>query len=113
MVGIRNPFDTNEVVKIVHIQENGIATSGNYERGKHIYDPHRGVYLESEILSMTVIGPNIYEADRFATAAFAMGKDGITFIEQKEGLEGYAIDKNGIATMTSHFDKYTENHENN
>ena len=43
------------------------------------------------------------EADRFATAAFAMGKDGILFIENLPGFEGYAIDAKGIATMASGF----------
>ena len=43
-------------------------------------------------MSITVIGPDVLEADRFATAAFAMGKDGIMFIEQLPGFEGYSID---------------------
>ncbi len=55
------------------------------------------------MVSLTVIGPNVYEADRFATAAFAMGKNGIAFIEQLQGFEGYQIDGAGIATMTSGF----------
>jgi thiamine biosynthesis lipoprotein len=50
---------------------------------------------------MTVVGPDIYEADRFATAAFAMGPEGIAFIDSTAGLEGYAIDMNGIGTMTA------------
>lgn len=56
---------------------------------------------------MTVIGPNIYEADRFATACFAMGEKGIYFIEQLSGFEGYLIDNNKIATLTSNFKKHT------
>ena len=32
---------------------------------------------------------------------------GIHFIEKLAGFEGYAIDKNGIATMTSNFKNYT------
>jgi thiamine biosynthesis lipoprotein ApbE len=35
-----------------------------------------------------------------------MGKVGIELIEATDGLEGYMIDKKGIATMTSGFDKY-------
>ena len=46
------------------------------------------------------------EADRFATAAFAMGRDGICFIEQTPGLEGYVVDGNGRATLTSGFGAY-------
>ena len=57
-----------------------------------------------EIVSLTVIGPDVLEADRFATAAFAMGKDGIGFIEQTPGLEGYLVDRNGRATFTSGFE---------
>ena len=58
-----------------------------------------------DIVSLTVIGPDVYEADRFATAAFAMGTRGIHFIEQRAGLEGYQIDRNGIATFTSGFER--------
>jgi thiamine biosynthesis lipoprotein len=109
-VGIRNPFKTSEVVKVVEVDSEGVATSGNYERGNHIYNPLRQTpeiaSHESEILSLTVIGPNIYEADRFATAAFAMGKKGIHFLETLSGFEGYLIDENGVATMTTGFEKY-------
>ena len=40
-----------------------------------------------EIVSVTVVGPNVYEADRFATAAFAMGREGIHFLERERGLK--------------------------
>ncbi len=109
-IGIRNPFKHEEIVKIVYLVHQGIATSGTYLRGQHIYNPHDKTEVFSEVVSLSVIGPNIYEADRFATAAFAMGRKGIEFIEQLPGFEGYAIDKNGIATMTSNFDTYTKSY---
>ncbi|HLY27846.1 MAG TPA: FAD:protein FMN transferase [Aggregatilineales bacterium] len=105
-VGIRNPFNMQEIVKVVSISNCGIATSGNYVRGNHIYNPLSAEPLSAEIISLTVIGPNIYEADRFATAAFAMGRPGIAFIEQLDGFEGYQIDSNGRATFTSGFEQY-------
>jgi thiamine biosynthesis lipoprotein len=104
-VGIRNPFSVKEIIKVIEVKSEGVATSGTYERGQHIYNPKTGTEVE-EIVSLTVIGSNIYEADRFATAAFAMGKAGINFIEQMQGLEGYMIDDKGIATLTSGFTKY-------
>jgi FAD:protein FMN transferase len=120
-VGIRNPFDLREIVKVLFISNLGIATSGNYVRGEHIYNPKENTSPKaapkaapkadkSEIVSLTVIGPNVYEADRFATAAFAMGKNGIGFIERLEGFEGYMIDNLGQATLTSGFERYT-NHD--
>lgn len=108
-IGIRNPFNLEQIVKILKIKNEGVATSGNYERGHHIYNPLLQTYEQTDILSITVIGENIYEADRFATAAFAMGKSGITFLESINGLEGYMIDINGIATETSNFHKFVIN----
>ncbi|HEY6285831.1 MAG TPA: FAD:protein FMN transferase [Ktedonobacteraceae bacterium] len=105
-IGIRNPFNRSENVKVLTITDKGIATSGTAIRGQHIYDPHRPDTPLEEIVSLTVIGPNIYEADRFATAAFAMGKKGISFIEQLPGFEGYVIDASARATLTSGFERY-------
>lgn len=106
-VGIRNPFAPREIVKFLRLSDMGIATSGTYVRGQHIYDPFAasGDTID-EIVSLTVLGPNVYEADRFATAAFAMGPAGIEFIERQAGLEGYMIGKNGVATMTSGFGEF-------
>ena len=102
-IGIRNPFNTSQIVKIVKLSGQGIATSGNYERGDHIW----GVgTADKKIASVSIIGPNVYEADRFATAVFAMGEKGILFVEKYRGLEGYIIDSTGRATMTSGFEKY-------
>lgn len=108
-IGIKNPFKQEEIVKIVYLGKNeGIATSGTYIRGQHVYNPKRRGQELNEIVSISVIASNIYEADRFATAAFAMQREGINFIEKLDGFEAYMIDKNGIATMTSRFKKYTQ-----
>ena len=105
-VGIRHPFDAGAIIKTVYPREGGIATSGSYVRGHHIRNPHAPKEAIVEIVSLTVIGPDVLEADRFATAAFAMGRDGIYFIEQLPGLEGYAVDRAGRATPTSGFGAY-------
>ncbi|AZO54712.1 FAD:protein FMN transferase [Mesorhizobium sp. M8A.F.Ca.ET.057.01.1.1] len=102
-VGIRNPFNADEIVKIVYPRGRGVATSGTYVRGQHIYNPHGIGSPIQDIVSLTVIGADVLEADRFATAAFAMGRHGILFIEQTPGLEGYVIDTNGRATPTTGF----------
>lgn len=107
-IGIRNPFKMSEIVKVVYLDRNqGIATSGTYIRGQHIYNPKNRKEKLDEIVSLSVVGLNIYEADRFATAAFAMQRKGIDFIEKLDRLDAYMIDKNGLATMTSNFERYT------
>lgn len=104
-VGVRNPFGEG-VVKVLALSGRGIATSGTYIRGQHIWNPHQRGKELTEVVSLTVVGPNVYDADRFATAAFAMGKRGIEFIDSLEGFEGYQIDRSGIATSTRRFSHY-------
>lgn len=102
-VGICNPFDISQVVKRVQLDDRGIATSGTYMRGAHIYNPRDASDALDEVVSITVVGVDVLEADRFATAAFAMGRVGISFIEALPDCEGYQIDRAGRATMTSGF----------
>ena len=104
--GIRNPFNVKEIVKFIKLSDVGIATSGTYERGQHIYNPITKKAEITDIVSLTVIGPNVYEADKLATPGFAMARDGINWIEKQKGFEGYMIDSEGIATMTTGFEKY-------
>ena len=106
IVGIRNPFNQNEIIKRLQLANCGIATSGTAARGQHIYNPHAPSQTLEEIVSLTVIAENVFEADRFATAAFAMGELGIHFLEKRASLEAYQVDKNGIATFTSHFTQF-------
>ncbi|MEK7594549.1 MAG: FAD:protein FMN transferase [Patescibacteria group bacterium] len=106
-VGIRNPFDSDEIIKVLSVKDLGVATSGTYIRGQHIYNPIDDKQI-NDIASLTVIGPKIYEADRFATAAFAMGRSGIEFMESLDGFEAYMIDLNQQATLTSGFNQYVE-----
>lgn len=116
-IGIQNPFNKKqESIKNLKIIDSGIATSGNYIRGNHIYNGkiesgQEKKPEENNIVSVTVIGPNILEADRFATAAFAMGEKGIYFLEnlKDKNFAGYMIDSKGLATMTSNFEEYIIN----
>ena len=107
-VGIRNPFNAEEIIKIVYPRGHGVATSGTYVRGQHIYNPLGAGDPITEIVSLTVIGSDVLEADRFATAAFAMGREGIFFLEQAPGLEGYVVDSNSRATPTSGFGAFCQ-----
>ena len=105
-VGIRNPFKADEIVKVVYAEKTGVATSGTYFQGSHIYNPHAPDQTPKEIVSLTVIGPDVLQADCYATAAFAMGRNGIFFIERLPGFEAYEINMRGIARMTTGLGRY-------
>jgi FAD:protein FMN transferase len=105
-VGIRSPFNPREIVKVLSVSDRGVATSGTYVRGQHVYNPRDPQVLLTEIVSLTVVGPDVCEVDALATAAFAMGREGIFFIESRDGFEGYMIDARQQATYTTGFEGY-------
>jgi thiamine biosynthesis lipoprotein len=71
-IGIQHPREPQAVAKVVEGDDLAVATSGAYERGEHVRDPHTGA-APNGILSVTVTGPDLGTADAYATAAFAMG----------------------------------------
>ena len=106
-VGIRHPLERDKVARVVLARDLAVATSGTYEKGAHIYDPHTGRAV-TELLSLTVVGPDILDADVYATAAFAMGRGALGFVEGRAGYEAFAIDPDLRATWTSGFDAVCE-----
>jgi thiamine biosynthesis lipoprotein len=105
-IGLRSPFHLSDIIKVVAPRGQGIATSGCYIRGAHIWNPHAPGEELADVVSLTVIGPDVLEADRFATAGFAMGADGIYFIESLPGFEAYQVNACGMATQTTNFQDY-------
>jgi thiamine biosynthesis lipoprotein len=74
-IGIQHPLERDKVARVVEATELAIATSGAYERGRHVFDPHTRK-PPSGVLSVTITGPELATADAYATAGFAMGVDG-------------------------------------
>ncbi len=104
-VGIKHPGVPGKFVKVVGLSNQAIATSGTYERGLHIYNPHNGLPVEDPV-SLSVIGEDIAEADVMATAALAMGPEqGLSFLTDV-GLEGLAITRAGQLLSTPGFNRY-------
>ncbi len=74
-VGIQHPLLRDKVAAVIEATDLAIATSGAYERGAHIVDPHTG-WPPDGVLSVTITGPDLATADAYATAAYAMGRAG-------------------------------------
>ena len=85
-IGINKPVDDSlsrnqELQMVLHMQDIGIATSGNYRNyyykdGKkyaHTIDPRTGYPVQHSILSATVIAHDCMSADAYATAFMVMG----------------------------------------
>jgi len=101
-VGIRNPEERDSLVAVVEISGLAVATSGQYERGAHIAAPGRGT--PAGLRSMTVTGPSLTLADAYATAAFAMGDQGIGWVNRLTGgYHGFAVSAAGRGISTEGF----------
>jgi FAD:protein FMN transferase len=104
-VGIQHPFIRDKVAAVVAGSDFAIATSGTYERGEHILDARAGA-LPTDLASMTVVGPELALADAYATAAFAMGRGGLGWLDAIPGYSGCAITSDAQQVWTPGFDRY-------
>ncbi|CAN1528516.1 Flavin transferase ApbE [Candidatus Nanopelagicaceae bacterium] len=88
-IGVVNPDNKMEAVKVYEIMDGAIATSGTYERGAHISDPHSGM-IAIGAKSATVVGPQGWLCDAMATAVMVGGTDSVAWFGQEE-LMGYQV----------------------
>ena len=93
-IGVSNPDNTQEVLRIFEIFDGAIATSGTYQRGAHITDPFTGI-IAIGAKSATVIGVDGGLTDAMATALMVTGDEGAKFFTQRElaGYSAWCIDR--------------------
>lgn len=104
-VGIRHPTDPNRLAAVVAVADLAVATSGDYERGAHIVDPHTGE-PPTGLLSVTMVGPDLATADAYATAAFAMGADGPAWTTTLAGCDAMCITSDQRVLSTPGFARH-------
>ncbi len=94
-IGVVNPDNRQEVLRVFEITDGAIATSGTYERGAHIIDPYSGL-IAIGAKSATVIGPDGGLADAMATALMVAGDDGSQWFGREELQEysAWVIERN-------------------
>jgi FAD:protein FMN transferase len=80
-IGIADPFHPGEEIETLFLNACGVATSGKDRRRwtrngilrHHIIDPFTGQPAETDLLTVTVIAPNVMDAEAVAKAAFMLG----------------------------------------
>ncbi len=101
-----NPDDQNRAQAIVSLQNQAIATSGNYRnyyekdgiKYSHTISPVTGRPVRHSLLSASVFAPNCMTADAYATAFMVMGVDKAKeLLAREKDLMAYFIysDENG------------------
>lgn len=96
-IGIQDPrAGRGNVAAIVDAVDKTIVTSGNYERyfeenGKiyhHILNPKTGYPTENNLLSVSIVSDNSFDADALSTSVYVMGLEkGMEFIEKMPEVE--------------------------
>lgn len=123
-IGIDKPIDNpstedEQLESIVELKDASMATSGNYRQfyykdGKkyaHEINPHTGMPVVHNLLSVSVIAPTCMQADAYATAFMILGvKKSLEVCNSIPGMECYLIysGENGIykIAQTKGFEKY-------
>jgi thiamine biosynthesis lipoprotein len=85
-IGIASPVDVAKYVKFFEVIDGSVATSGDYEKGAHIVDPHTGL-IAIGARSATVVGPDGAICDALATALMVDGVDAQRWIDRIELAE--------------------------
>lgn len=104
-VGIRHPDQPDMLAAVLAVEgPMAVATSATHERGAHIIDPRTGCPTTA-IASATVVGPDLGLADAYATAVFVMGIDGLAWLAERLGFEGFVITHEATTSATPGFDR--------
>ena len=93
-VGINQPDEqgaADEIISIVALQDQGLATSGNYRnfyvkdgvKYSHTISPKTGYPVRHGLLSATVLAENCMLADAYATAMMVMGTQEAIELQQR------------------------------
>lgn len=102
-IAIANPFNDNDNIGGIQLENHAIVTSGDYERYfiendkryHHIINPTTGYPTNNGIHSITVISDSVERADAWATALFVMGvKKGLKLANATNDIEVIFISGN-------------------
>ena len=104
-VGIRHPWQRDNLAAVVGLTNHAVATSGGYERGDHVIDPRTG-RPASGLASVTVIASELALADAYATAALALGRDGMAWLATLTEVAAMGITDEQRVIKTAGFDEF-------
>ena len=114
-IGISNPFQRGQEIETLYLNECGIATSGKDHRRwmrngilqHHIIDPLTGQPAKTNLLTVTVVGPDVMQAEAAAKAIFILGSQaGLEWIEARPQLAALFILEDGQMCYSRKMEDY-------
>jgi len=114
-VAIADPFQPDADLELLKLGRCGVATSGtDYRRWQqdgvwkhHIIDPRTGEPAETDVVSATVIAPNVVDAEMAAKVALISGSHaGMAWLDANPLFAGLLVLENGQRLYSQRFEKY-------
>jgi thiamine biosynthesis lipoprotein len=114
-IGVADPFEPDHSLAVLGLGRCGVATSGRdfrrwHQDGRpshHIIDPRTGQPAETDVLTATVIAPDVLQAEAAAKKALILGsQDGLAWLEAHPGLTGLLVLEDGRQRQTRSFDRF-------
>lgn len=110
-VAVADPKDKLKplaVLEAISTEGFSVATSGTSQRGAHIVDGRssNGSLASSPWASITVVGSHLTEVDIAATTAFALGVDGLQWIEDRPHFAALGVTHTSDIVATSRLGEY-------
>lgn len=114
-IGMSNPFQPDQLIGTLKIEQGGVATSGrDYRRWQkngvwqhHLIDPRTGSPAQSDVLSVTVIAPSTVEAEIAAKVVLLSGSEaGLQWLETWPEFAAVVVQEDGRVVYSAHFEDY-------
>ncbi len=115
-IGIQNPDDPREIMKVVNLDDRAMGVSGDYQTfveidGKkyhHILDTETGYPVRDKKM-VVVLCEDAYTGDLYSTAFFSMEtEDILNYVESDENLDVLIVDGNSKIVTSSGFGAFVD-----
>ncbi|MEL7058896.1 MAG: FAD:protein FMN transferase [Acidobacteriota bacterium] len=103
-LGIEKPQATRAVQRLVQLEDEALATSGDYRNARrladgswvsHLIDPRTGRTADHVTASVSVLRPTCIEADALATAYMILGPDEGLALATRDGVPALFLVRDG------------------
>lgn len=114
-IGVADPFHKGEEIEVLFLNGCGVATSGKDRRRwmrdgalkHHIINPLTNQPAETDVLTVTVVAPNVMLAEAAAKAAFIQGSGpGLEWIEAHPEFAALFVLENGQMVYSQNMEEY-------
>jgi thiamine biosynthesis lipoprotein len=114
-IAIGDPFQPEDDLEMLYLAGEGVATSGqdyriwslNGTRMHHIIDIRTGRPAESDVFSVTVVAPDVIQAEMAAKVVLILGsEEGLSWLEDQPDHAGYIVRMDNSKLISKHLSSY-------